>query len=850
MTISSTTRKAGPFFGNDATTAFPFAFKVFKKQDVTVTLTTPQGVDVELVLDSDFTVILNTDQDASPGGTITYPRLGVPMAAGYRLTITGGLAYTQPTDIQNSGGFYPQTIEDMGDRSTIQIQQLLEQVARSLKFSVSDAGTDPTLPPADIRANKVLGFDNTGAPVAVVPISGSAGEVAIDLANLIADLASASGAGLLGFSHDGFYASGSVGRKLRQSVDVKDAPFFALGNGAASKDHDRLAVAAALTYAASVGVPCIISDGIWDIRDFNPPSFSRVVFTPGAVIRPTQHSTPGAICSNVSDVNPFRTDIDYYNPRVDGSLLSFTGPGGNQDNGIGYATGAVRIRVFYPDVRNFIANFDGPGPGGKGCGFEEGVRDSEVIGGYFENVTYPLFGSPTLGDPNKTLSNLRFRGQTIRRCACVFWALTDAGTATVPTGDPDIFSMSVDDIYAEDVGHFPDVSAATGRFEKTGAILMHGASNVSGDNIRIFNHSDYPSVAHPAGGTRYPHGYPDVADGCIGSGLSGPIGSVIQGWGRNIKLNVEYIGDCDDGICIAYPRAHRANVFGGNVQPVGSPGWDVRLNHQGNKLGWVRSGYVGGTAGTLQAGGAAAVTLSAAASERNGEYAGLNLVITGGTGSGQTRRIMTYNGTTKVATVDPVFSPAPDATSTFSVSGTTTAVADGNISGFISCRGDAPSGGIVHASARFPTTLALEANSPTGVRVSGSMFEVYSLSNTFAAGSNVRGGSWTPTLFNTTNVSASTAFVCMFTRVGNTVTVSGTVSITPAGAGTVDLDMTPPIAAVMATATQAGGTFSDQGRESGSIIVDTTTNRLRLRIVAVSTANRTFGFSGSYRIVN
>lgn len=264
----------------------------------------------------------------------------------------------------------------------------------------------------------------------------------------------------------------------------------------------------------------------------------------------------------------------------------------------------------------------------------------------------------------------------------------------------------------------------------------------------------------------------------------------------------------------------------------------------------MRSGYVAGTAGTLQAGAASTVTLSAAASERNGEYAGLNITITGGAGSGQTRRVMTYNGTTKVATVDPVFSPAPDATSTFSVSGTTTAVADGNISGFISCRGDAPSGGIVHASARFPTTLALEANSATGARVSGSMFEVYSLSNTFAAGSSVRGGSWTPTLFNTTNVSASTAFVCMFTRVGNTVTVSGTVSITPAGAGTVDLDMTPPIPAVMAVATQAGGSFSDQGRESGSIIVDAANNRLRLRIVAVSTSNRTFGFSGAYRIVN
>lgn len=138
MTISSTIRKAGPFFGNGATTNFPFTFKVFKKQDVKVTLTTDAGTDIELVLDSDYLVTLNADQDASPGGTVTYPRVGSPMATGFKLTLSGGLANTQPTDIQNSGGFYPQVLEDMSDRSTIQIQQLQEEVDRSLRLSVSD----------------------------------------------------------------------------------------------------------------------------------------------------------------------------------------------------------------------------------------------------------------------------------------------------------------------------------------------------------------------------------------------------------------------------------------------------------------------------------------------------------------------------------------------------------------------------------------------------------------------------------------------------------------------------------------------------------------------------------------
>lgn len=216
MTISSTTRKAGPFFGNDATTSFPFPFKVFKKQDVKVTLTTDTGADIELTLDSDYLIVLNADQDASPGGVVTYPRSGSPMAVGYRLTMTGGLANVQPTDIQNSGGFFPQVVEDMSDRSTIQIQQLQEIADRSLKFSVSDSGAGVTLPPADLRADKVLGFDSTGKPTVLIPTSGSAADVLIQLAG-------PSGSSMVGFIQAGVGAVVRTAQdKMRDEFNAKD----------------------------------------------------------------------------------------------------------------------------------------------------------------------------------------------------------------------------------------------------------------------------------------------------------------------------------------------------------------------------------------------------------------------------------------------------------------------------------------------------------------------------------------------------------------------------------------------------------------------------------------------------
>lgn len=228
MTISSTSRKAGPFLGNDTATVFPFTFKVFKKEDVRVTLTGPTGDDTVLTLDSHYSVTLNSNQDANPGGSVTYPFQGFPLPSplpvGYRLTITGGLQNLQPTDIQNQGGFYPQVVEDMSDRSTIQIQQLQEEVDRSLKFSVSDPGLGAVLPPADLRANKILAFDENGRPTVAIPTSGSAADVMLQLAATY-------GSSLIGFLQAGVGAVPQTVQQKLRNLDVTVEDFGAVGDG-------------------------------------------------------------------------------------------------------------------------------------------------------------------------------------------------------------------------------------------------------------------------------------------------------------------------------------------------------------------------------------------------------------------------------------------------------------------------------------------------------------------------------------------------------------------------------------------------------------------------------------------
>lgn len=69
--------------------------------------------------------------------------------------------------------------------------------------------------------------------------------------------------------------------------------------------------------------------------------------------------------------------------------------------------------------------------------------------------------------------------------------------------------------------------------------------------------------------------------------------------------------------------------------------------------------------GTAQAGTANTITFDAGASATDGIYCRNLCVIVGGTGAGQTRAIVEYNGTTKLATVSRNWKVSPDDTSEF-----------------------------------------------------------------------------------------------------------------------------------------------------------------------------------------
>lgn len=230
MTISSTTRVAGPFVGDDAVVNLDFTFKVFDDSEVQIlSRLDSTGVDTELVLGADYTVALNADQDTAPGGRVT---LSGPLATGRTAFIVSEVSPLQESVFTNTGGFYPSVLNDALDRLHALHLENREVNSRAVVTPVGETG-NLALPPVDNRIGKYLYFDVNGD---IVASDGTdAGTAIAAVVALLASTASGEGAGLSGYLYSSTYASGTVGKKLQQSVDLDDF--------AGATDHAKLSTA-------------------------------------------------------------------------------------------------------------------------------------------------------------------------------------------------------------------------------------------------------------------------------------------------------------------------------------------------------------------------------------------------------------------------------------------------------------------------------------------------------------------------------------------------------------------------------------------------------------------------------
>jgi hypothetical protein len=113
-------------------------------------------------------------------------------------------------------------------------------------------------------------------------------------------------------------------------------------------------------------------------------------------------------------------------------------------------------------------------------------------------------------------------------------------------------------------------------------------------------------------------------------------------------------------------------------------------------------------------------------------------------------------------------------------------------------------------------------------------------------------GTYTPTLTNVTNTGSSSAFLCQWMRVGNTVTVSGRLQTTATAGGTASqLDVSLPVASNFTDGGGLGGagtSFSGTGNVPVVIFTETANDRARFLFTPVSGSPQAIGFVFTYLV--
>lgn len=211
------------YFASGTDTAFTYPFPVFRAGDVTVHL----GADP---VTEGFVVI---GAGRSEGGTVLFD---APPPAGTVVTLRRTMPLGRVTDFQENGELRASVLNDELDAQAAATQQVADDTARALRFAPTDTAPSPILPPREMRANRVLGFDAAGA-LALHPAFG--GEVSGTVQQ--------QGAGAV---------ARSIADKLAEAITVRD-----FGAAADGTTDDRAAIQAAFTAAGQAGRLVVIGEG-------------------------------------------------------------------------------------------------------------------------------------------------------------------------------------------------------------------------------------------------------------------------------------------------------------------------------------------------------------------------------------------------------------------------------------------------------------------------------------------------------------------------------------------------------------------------------------------------------------
>ena len=158
MTISSTTVK-NSYSGDGSTTTFNYTFKIFADSDLQVIIRSSTGTETVKTITTHYTV---TGAGSASGGTVVFTSGNIPTNT-ETVVLRRAVPQTQAIDYIANDPFPAESHEEGLDRATMTLQQLQEEVTRSIKLSRTNTMTSTEFAVgASDRANKILAFDGNG----------------------------------------------------------------------------------------------------------------------------------------------------------------------------------------------------------------------------------------------------------------------------------------------------------------------------------------------------------------------------------------------------------------------------------------------------------------------------------------------------------------------------------------------------------------------------------------------------------------------------------------------------------------------------------------------------------------
>jgi len=237
------------FHGNGVATTFPFAFKVWSADQLTVTVTMPGATEQT---EEDVTAQCSISLTES-GGSVVYLREGSPLPAGAVLSITRDMPFVQEVDLVSASRFDPQVIEDALDQAAAERQQLREGLSRAVKLSATSATTPEDMVEDIFDARDQAEQSATGAAASATAAADSAttasqkATTAADSADLASQKATAAADSAANAATQADNAAGSATAATDSAIAAASSATTATQKAAAAASSATAAAGSATT---------------------------------------------------------------------------------------------------------------------------------------------------------------------------------------------------------------------------------------------------------------------------------------------------------------------------------------------------------------------------------------------------------------------------------------------------------------------------------------------------------------------------------------------------------------------------------------------------------------------------